>query len=207
MLTGAGRNCSSPAPDTHHQQWDPNEWCEGAWDTSNVRAFLQYIHDNNLFGGASPLSYFELGNELVTHLAPSNNTADINHLVDIIAEIWDGASARPPLVAPSTDSCTDPGTAEIMKGINGHAQGFSYHAYPGGSVSGRVGQPTMEQLLTNVTWLRTGILHGSEAMQCISDFTRVVGPVSIPTLHIAFPSFARSAVERAEIATHTTAIL
>lgn len=47
---------------------------------------------------------FELGNELITHLAATNNTADIIALAGIIQDIWSDVPAAnvPPLYAPST---------------------------------------------------------------------------------------------------------
>ena len=42
------------------------------------------------------------------------------------------------------------------------------------SVQGTKQFPTMMELLTNSTWLRTGILHGSDAIQCVADFSTVV---------------------------------
>jgi hypothetical protein len=192
-----GRDCHTPKPDCPTNP-GCQEWCRGEWDTSNVREFLQYLHDQQMVGGSNPLQYFELGNELVSHLNYTNNTADVIALADIIKQIWSSNSSAiatadadvdgymgeasghgnhyiPPLIAPSTDDCSDPGTAKIMAGIAGHAQGFSFHAYPGGSVSGSNHHPTMLELLTNSTWLRTGILHGSDAIQCVSDFSAVVG--------------------------------
>jgi len=108
-----GRNCSV----THEPcSWDCGEWCEGAWDTSNARAFLQWVHDQKLVGfapaHASPLVAFELGNELVTHLDPAANLADVRALAALIAEIWADAPAVPPLFAPSTDACSDPSGAD-----------------------------------------------------------------------------------------------
>lgn len=167
-----GRNCSAVGP----HGGDP-VWCVGDWDTSNVRAFLQRLHDDGAVGGPSnSLFGFELGNELVTHLDPTVNTQDILTLAGILADVWsDEPSAVPPLYAPSTDDCRDDEgqSAAIMANVSGHVAGFTYHAYPGGG-----GNPpnTLESLLTNVTWLRTGILTGSSSNQCIADWNSLPGP-------------------------------
>jgi hypothetical protein len=127
-----GRDCHSPKPDCPTNP-GCQEWCQGEWDTANVRAFLQHLHDHQLVGGSNPLQYFELGNELVSHLNYTNNTADVIALADIIKDIWgtnvstdhradwlsqgEGGLYIPPLIAPSTDNCRDAGTPKIMAGI------------------------------------------------------------------------------------------
>jgi hypothetical protein len=159
-----GRNCNVTKPGCPTCP----DWCVGAWDTSNVRAFLQYIHDESLFGGASPLHSFELGNELVYHEYANDTVADIALLAGIIQEIWADvpAAARPRLYAPSTDSCSDAGQLEIMHNITGipGVAGFTFHAYPG---EGGTGANNLSALLLNSTWLREGILTGSDAVGCL----------------------------------------
>lgn len=121
-----GRNCSATKPGCA----SCTDWCVGDWDTSNVRAFLQYIHDEGLFGGSNALQSFELGNELVSHMFANDTVADIKLLAGIIESIWaDVPSAqRPRLFAPSTDACTDPAQLEIMANISGVAGvgGFTF---------------------------------------------------------------------------------
>lgn len=51
-----GRNCSTRKPGC--PTCDP-VWCVGPWDTSNVRALLQHIHDAGEFGRL--VQWFELG--------------------------------------------------------------------------------------------------------------------------------------------------
>lgn len=125
-----GRDCHTNK--TGPCSYNCDEWCTGSWDTSNVRVFLQWIHDHKLVGFgpdfASPLIGFELGNELVTHLAPDANIADIAALAAIVAEIWADAPSLPPIYAPSTDSCSDVSAAAIMQAAAGEIAGFSYHA-------------------------------------------------------------------------------
>jgi hypothetical protein len=157
-----GRNCQTINPSDNQ-----SDWCVGEWDTTNVRAFLQYIHDNKLVGGNSPLFGFELGNELIGHLPAWNNTQDILLLAEIIKDIWSDVPAAdvPPLYAPSTDSCSTNDTYGIMVNVTGVVRGFTYHAYPGGSATAP--QPTLQQLLLNSTWLRTQIMQASDSQACI----------------------------------------
>jgi hypothetical protein len=62
-----GRDCHTPKPDC---PTDPGcqDWCKGAWDTSNVETFLKYIHDKHLIGGNSPLYAFEVSMMIVLSL-------------------------------------------------------------------------------------------------------------------------------------------
>ena len=167
-----GRNCSDPIPGCPQC---PPEWCEGAWDMSNVRSFLQRVHDDpGVMNGVSPL--FELGNELRGHEAAANTTKDIIGLGALIQSIWsDKPSAeRPQFWAPSTDACSDPGQMGIMKNITGAlgVTGFSFHSYPfGGSPNDNI----TERLL-NSTWLRNGVLSGSNATGCIDTWASPGGP-------------------------------
>lgn len=152
-----GRNC---------HQGSNNVTCLGPdWDTSNVQAFLQYVHDNHLAGGSSPLFGFELGNELASHLAPTNNTKDILTLSSIVQQIWSDvpADARPQVFAPSTDDCWDGATYEIMRNVTGHVTGFTYHAYPQGGA--------IEALCLSSTWLKTAIMDGSASAACIAGWS------------------------------------
>lgn len=163
-----GRNCQTVNPITNG-----SDWCVGEWDTSNVRAFLQAVHDAGLYGPGSPLIGFELGNELITHLDPRNNTQDIITLAGIISSVWAGETP-PPLYAPSTDACYTNDTRDIMVNITGAVAGFTYHAYPGGGGT----KPPLLALLTNSTWLRTGIMTGSLSSTCIGwwdSYTRPSG--------------------------------
>ena len=130
-----GRDCNTTKPGTSQP-----DWCTGAWDTSNVRAFLQYLHDSGQVGGSNPTYAFELGNELRGHLYAENTTQDIAECAGIIQDIWGDvpAHSRPGLYAPSTDACSDPEQLQIMANITGvpGVAGFSFHGYPGGGGPG-----------------------------------------------------------------------
>lgn len=169
-----GRDCNTTNPGNGRP-----DWCVGAWDTSNVEAFLQWVHDEGLYSPSPscPLIGFELGNELITHLDATNNTADILTLAGIIKRVWSDvpASAVPPFVAPSTDSCTDPGQLSIIDNTAGQIAAFSYHAYPGQS---GVGNMALDQILLNQTWLRQGIMTGSASSSCISRWNQTGGSKS-----------------------------
>lgn len=159
-----GRNCTNPDPNYP----ESNEWCSGEWDTSNAQAFLQYLHDNSLVGGSSALFGFELGNELVGHLNYTANIQDILTLVDMVKSIWSNEGDNiPPVYAPSTDNCYVNDTFTIMNSIADFATGFTYHAYPGGSGTGI---DNFTSILLNTTWLRTGILTGSDSINCINQW-------------------------------------
>jgi hypothetical protein len=122
-----GRNCNTTKPGCP----SCSDWCTGPWDTSNVRSFLQYVHDHSLTQGGSPLVSFELGNELVSHMYAANTTADIVELAGIIQSIWADVpeAQRPGLYAPSTDDCSDAGQMQIMANITSvpGVLGFSEH--------------------------------------------------------------------------------
>jgi hypothetical protein len=126
-----GRDCNTTKPGTAQP-----DWCTGAWDASNARAFLQYLHDTAQVGEGAPTYAFELGNELVTHLYAETVTADIAECAGMIQDIWRDVppQSRPGLYAPSTDACSDPQQLAIMANITGTpgVAGFSFHAYPGG---------------------------------------------------------------------------
>jgi len=61
-----GRNCHTPKPECPANP-GCQAWCSGTWDMSNVRSFLQALHDKELVGEGSPLYAFEVGNELIGH--------------------------------------------------------------------------------------------------------------------------------------------
>ena len=157
-----GRNCSNPVPGC--PSCDP-VWCTGAWDMSNVHAFLQFLHDGALL---QPGDSLELGNELVGHLPALTVTTDILALADMIDAVWSDAPAasRPRLYAPSTDACSNAEQLAIMANITGHPRvaGFSYHAYPGESGEGANALPS---ILLNSTWLREEILRASASYECL----------------------------------------
>jgi hypothetical protein len=159
-----GRNCNATKPGCP----TCDDWCVGKWDTSNVRAFLQYIHDEGLFGAPGALHSFELGNELAWHQYANDTVADIVTLAGIIQEVWADAPAtsRPLLYAPSTDDCTDAAQLEIMANITGVAGvgGFTFHGYPGQSGAGA---EDLASILLNSTWLRERIMTGSNAVGCL----------------------------------------
>lgn len=74
---------------------------------TNVKAFLQRLHDLKLVGGKSPLYAFEVGNELVSHEYARNTTEDMIALASLIQDIWSDVPVgdRPGLYGPSTDAC------------------------------------------------------------------------------------------------------
>jgi hypothetical protein len=146
-------------------------WCLGDWDTSNSRLFMQWIHDEQLYGPGSTLMGISAGNELHWHLDPVLNTVDILTLAGMLEDIW-GADTPPPLYATDTADCSsDNETLAIMANLSasGRLAGFTFHAYPGGAGTGPIPMP---QLLLNSSWLREGIMTGSEAQSCI-DWWRV----------------------------------
>ena len=157
-----GRDCQQPVPGCPSCD---KVWCVGAWDTSNVRTFLQHVHDEKLL---LPGDSFELGNELVGHLPAANTTDDIKRMAGIIDEIWADVpeAARPRLYAPSTDACGTAAQLQIMANITHvpRVAGFTFHAYPGQNGQGA---NALADILTNATWLRTQIMRGSEADMCI----------------------------------------
>jgi hypothetical protein len=163
-----GRNCNTTRPGCP----SCSDWCglpaDGfpPWDTSNVRAFLQRLHDDGAAGGANALFGFEVGNELAGHLDPAQNARDVVQLSGIIGEIWADAPAsqRPGFYAPSTDNCWTQDTLHIMQNVTGHVTGFTFHGYPAGDGH------NLLQLLTNASWLRSGIMSGSDAQACIADW-------------------------------------
>ena len=160
-----GRNCNTTKPGCPTCP----DWCGSppeypAWDTSNVRVLLQRLHDDGTAGGDNSLFAFELGNELVGHLDPVLNTQDILALSGIIDKIWGDSPNKPDFFAPSTDNCWAADTYAIMKNVTGAVAGFTYHAYPGGDGH------NFEQLLLNSTWLRTGIMTGSNSIACINGW-------------------------------------
>jgi Glycosyl hydrolase family 79, N-terminal domain len=135
-------NVTQPGAPNNH------EWCTGEWDTSNVAAFLARLHEDGAVGGTHSLFAFELGNELETHLTPDTNVDDVHALSSLLTTLW-APAPRPPLIAPSASDC-GAATAQIMDGIVGVADGFSFHVYPaGGAPDG------LEPLLLNSSWLRT----------------------------------------------------
>ena len=158
-----GRNCSQPAPQSCYVM---DEWCEGPWDTSNVRSFLQYLHDARLAGAAGPITHFELGNELACHLNASTTLADVAALAGMVQAVWSDTppAARPGLFAPSTDSCA-PSQLEVIAGLAGipGVTGASIHSYPGGDGV----HPPLASLLLNETWLRTRLIPKGGALDCI----------------------------------------
>jgi hypothetical protein len=160
-----GRSCNNSDP---ANPYNDGVWCEGAWDMSNVEAFLGYVHDHIPSGPGATLVAFELGNELVSHLDPVVNVADIKALAAVISNVWADVppEQRPAFFAPSTDNC-EPTQLEIMVNITGvpGVTGFTYHSYPGGS-----GLPphTLTSLLLNSTWLRTSIAaHDATTAPCL----------------------------------------
>ena len=167
-----GRNCNTTKPGCTGSGC--TAWCGSppeypSWDTSNVRAFLQRLHDDGVAGGSkNALFGFELGNELAGHVNPVENTEDIITLSEMIQNIWSDvpSSERPMFIAPSTDDCSNNygQTFQIMQNVSKVIDAFSYHGYPAGDGH------NLEQLLLNASWLRTGILTGSNAQQCIDDW-------------------------------------
>jgi len=154
-----GRNCHFNGTDA----------CVGAWNTTNVAAFLAWMRDNVPI--QPPLAGVELGNELTRglHINVTTNTADQAALAQILFHTWPSGGA-PLFSAPSTDAC-DSSVTEILIAArsNGFQDGFTftYHSYPGED-----GMQLMQQL-TNVTWLRNNIyiddLHANSS-NCIAQW-------------------------------------
>lgn len=148
-----GRNCN----------YNGTTHCVGVWDTSNVRSFLQYLHDHREL---EPSLGFELGNELTrsNHINMSQNIADHLRLYALIQDIWSDrpAEQRPQLYGPATDVCDDT-AREFMVQTRGKVH-FTYHSYPG------LNDPLMPQNLLNTTWLRTRIFSDdrhANSSQCV----------------------------------------
>jgi hypothetical protein len=159
-----GRDCNTTKPGTNQP-----DWCVGPWDTSNVRAFLTYLHDTNQVGGpTNPLYALELGNELVSHLDATTVVEDIRTAAQIIQEVWSDypPSQRPGLYAPSTDDCNSQDQLDIMTNITDipGVKGFTFHAYPGGD---GMGANSLSTLLLNASWLAQGITTASGANKCL----------------------------------------
>lgn len=147
-----GRDCHTYKPPP--SPGSKNVWCVGEWDTSNMEAFLQYLHDTKQVGGNNPTYAFELGNELISHLDPATNVADIKKAAQIIQGIWSDLpmDQRPGLFAPSTDACSNKRQMEIMRNISDTpgVAGFTFHAYPGGGVDDN---PNLTSLILDPEWL------------------------------------------------------
>lgn len=79
-----GRNCTNPQPGNNGGS---GTWCLGDWDTKNTQDFLQWVHDQDLYGHDSTLIGISAGNELRGHLDPAANTADIITLAGILEVI------------------------------------------------------------------------------------------------------------------------
>lgn len=74
-----GRECTNAQPGG-----GGDEWCLGDWASGNARDFLQWVHDQGLYGPGSTLAGISAGNELRWHLDPTANTADILELAGIL---------------------------------------------------------------------------------------------------------------------------
>jgi hypothetical protein len=79
-----GRECTNAAPAVLSSSAGTGTWCLGDWDTSNVQDFLQYVHDEGLYGPGSPLVAISAGNELRWHLDPVANAQDIIALAGMV---------------------------------------------------------------------------------------------------------------------------
>ena len=74
-----GRECTNAYPGG-----GGDTWCLGEWASGNARDFLQWVHDEGLYGPGSTLAGISAGNELRGHLDPAANTADILELAGIL---------------------------------------------------------------------------------------------------------------------------
>jgi hypothetical protein len=84
-----GRECTNAQPGG-----GGDTWCLGDWASANARDFLQWIHDEGLYGPGSTLAGISAGNELRWHLDPAANTADILELAGIL-KVGDGWRIHP----------------------------------------------------------------------------------------------------------------
>ena len=152
-----GRDCHTVKPGPPPAYGPNNAWCTGDWDTSNMKAFLQYLHDSKQVGGNAPTYAFELGNELITHMSAETNVEDIKKAAGIIQSIWADTpvAQRPGLYAPSTDACWNDDQMQIMKNITGvtGVAGFTFHAYPGGGTYPGGPPFNLTHLILDPNWL------------------------------------------------------
>ena len=152
-----GRDCHTIKPGPPPVYGPKNAWCSGEWDTSNMKAFLQHLHDTKQVGGKAPTYAFELGNELITHMTAATNAEDIKRAAGIIQSIWADVPAdqRPGLYAPSTDACWSDDQMQIMRNITGvpGVAGFTFHAYPGGGTYPGGPPYNLTKLILDPDWL------------------------------------------------------
>jgi len=146
--------------------------CVGTWDTSNVRNFLTYLHNQKI----GPIFGFELGNEITKsrHITGEENIQDYVTLGKIIAEIWPDATTRPPLYGPSTDIC-DSDSTNFMQATKSFLGGFTYHSYPG------LGGEKLKEQLVDINWLKSIItkdLHANSS-NCIQAWKQIGQPVGM----------------------------
>eukprot|EP00041_Stephanoeca_diplocostata_P023548 m.580439 g.580439 ORF g.580439 m.580439 type:complete len:563 (+) comp22323_c0_seq3:70-1758(+) len=151
-----GRNC----------HFNDTVKCVGVWNTTNMKQFLHYVHDNPSICPA--LIGFELGNELFTHLDINTNIADIVELVNIVNAIWNGETAggsdtSMAVYGPSTDHCLDGQPFAFMNATRHQITGYTYHSYPNRN-NINAGN------LLNKTWLEQGIIQNdlhAHSIECI----------------------------------------
>lgn len=168
-----GRTCNHTRNNTDSSDPGdtPGQWCEGPWDSSNLRALLQRIHDDGTIGSnASSLFAFELGNELSSHISVATNLGDIAGAAALLREIWADVPSPPPLYAPAISSCGSEGGVQILEAlpdIRG-VSGFSYHSYPAG------GGEDLSALILDPAWLRNGVI--GETPACLLAWNQAGGP-------------------------------
>ena len=170
-----GRTCNSSSG-----RWT-GCFCTGSLDTSNARALLEALRDEGLAGGAAtgaPLRFFELGNEMISHIGAATNVADVRAVAAVLQSVFNMTppAERPQLYAPGTDFCTSADQLQIMENITGvqGVAGFSFHAYPAGSGQGG---NALAKLLLDPTWLRRGLMGpGTHAGDCLGAWDAQGGP-------------------------------
>ena len=147
-----GRVCNNSNPS------DPsdNQWCTGDWDTSNLHALLQRLHDDDVVDSPqTALFAFELGNELTGHISRDTNLQDIATAAEMLANIWADKPAPPPLYAPAISDPSQPDALPILLALPSipAVTGFSFHSYPLGN-----GGEGLAAKLLNASWLRSGAI-------------------------------------------------
>ena len=163
-----GRVCNNTNPS------DPsgNQWCTGAWDTSNLRALLQRLHDDGAVDSPqTALFAFELGNELTGHISRDTNLQDVATAAGMLASIWKDKTAPPPLYAPAISDASLPDAIPILEALPSipAVAGFSFHSYPLGN-----GGAGLAPQLLNASWLRSGALGSAPPL--LSAWSAPGGP-------------------------------
>jgi hypothetical protein len=136
----AGRRCHAQN-DTRFKH--DRAYCDGDWDPSNTRDFLEHIKTNQLTGSLVAL---ELGNELLRMkpewkgiLTINQTVRDIHKLATVLDQVWVaegaetvGGSSRPKLMGPGLGVCVEQDVRTLLHQTAGVLDIISFHSYPDG---------------------------------------------------------------------------